>query len=56
MKDYKKYSNNKLINIYNTLKDDYKKEQDNPCNIVNKVYIYFLQCIKSELIKRNIYI
>ena len=47
MKDYKKYSNNKLINIYNTLKDDYKKEQDNPCNRDDEI-LYYIADSKME--------
>ena len=54
MKNYKSYSTEKLINVYNTLKKDYKEEQKDYCDIVNKVYTHFIQGIKKELIRRNL--
>tara|TARA_R100001463_G_scaffold133477_1_gene194910 strand:- start:11 stop:193 length:183 start_codon:yes stop_codon:yes gene_type:complete len=53
MKNYKSYSTDKLITVYNTLKKDYKEEQKDYCNTVTKVYKHFIQGIKKELNKRN---
>ena len=53
MKNYKDYSHDKLINIYNRLKEDYKQEQKNPCDIVDRVYTKLIQDIEKELLRKN---